>query len=411
MVVLALGGLVIGPAPAPARGAVVATGIPDSYSVTHDRLAVIGAPGVLANDLNLLGGESAVLVTDVSYGTLNLQSDGGFSYAPASGYVGTDTFRYRPGGVLSTQATVTITVTNATPVANPDAYSWASGNLFVPAPGVLANDTDAEGDALMAEMVGGGASGSLDLDSDGSLSYSPGGGFTGSATFSYRAWDGLAWSTPTSVTLTRNASAPPPTPAATPPPTPTLTPAPLTTPGVALPSPSASLPSLPTPGLPGSLPLPSLGPELPARPSVGVPSPTPEVTSARPGPSASAGAHPSEASNAPETGSGPPGGSGGSTGPVVLTSGDSDGPPSGGPSATLPSITFDGDRLDLSGSAISLLSGIDVWAVPAATIAVPGLLLLLWLTLQAIGAAAWLPATRRLRRGSEPARPGQHRRS
>ena len=45
--------------------------------------------------------------------------------------------------------------------------------------------------------------------------------------------------------------------------------------------------------------------------------------------------------------------------------------------------------LDLFGNA--------VWAVPAATIAGPGLLVLLWLFLQAIGAAAWMPSVRRLR--------------
>ncbi len=50
------------------------------------------------------------------------------------------------------------------------------------------------------------------------------------------------------------------------------------------------------------------------------------------------------------------------------------------------------------------LFGNAVWAVPAATIAGPGLLVLLWLALQAIGAAAWLPSVRRLR-GDEESRP------
>ena len=424
MALLALSGLVIGPAPAPARGGVVATGIPDSYAVKHDRLAVIAPAGVLANDLNLLGGATAILVSGVSHGTLNLQSDGGFSYTPAGGYLGVDTFRYRPSGLLSTAATVTIMVTNATPVANPDAYSWAGGDLFVPAPGVLANDTDADGDALIAEMVGGGVSGSLDLQSNGSIPYSPGGGFSGSATFSYRVWDGLAWSSPTSVTLTRNAPAPtptlPPTPAPTPPPTPAPTPppspSPSPTPGLPLPTPSVPAPSLPTPRPSGSLPLPplpSLAPSLPTRPSPGDPSPSPDISSALAAPSATDDADPSNGPSAPEAGSVPPGGSGGSggsAGPASFTSGESVGSDGGRPSSGLPSIWFDGERLDLSGSAIGLLGGIDIWAVPAATIAVPGLLLLLWLALQAIGAMAWLPATRRLQRGSMPAPRGQHRR-
>jgi len=35
--------------------------------------------------------------------------------------------------------------------------------------------------------------------------------------------------------------------------------------------------------------------------------------------------------------------------------------------------------------------------VPAAAIAVPGIILLIWLGLQTIGALAWIPAVRRLR--------------
>src|ERR671919_440613 len=89
----------------------------------------------------------AALVSGVSHGALQLRSDGGFTYTPASGYVGTDSFRYRPSGLLSTAATVTITVTNAAPVAVPDAYSTPyRTTLVVPAPGVLANDTDTDGD-------------------------------------------------------------------------------------------------------------------------------------------------------------------------------------------------------------------------------------------------------------------------
>jgi hypothetical protein len=45
--------------------------------------------------------------------------------------------------------------------------------------------------------------------------------------------------------------------------------------------------------------------------------------------------------------------------------------------------------------------GSAVWAVPAATIAGPGLLVLLWLLLQAVGAAAWMPSVRRLRKDED----------
>ncbi len=53
-----------------------------------------------ANDLDLLGGTTAILTADPTHGTVNLRSDGGFTYTPDAGYLGTDVFRYRPTGLL-----------------------------------------------------------------------------------------------------------------------------------------------------------------------------------------------------------------------------------------------------------------------------------------------------------------------
>ena len=66
-------------------------------------------------------------------------------------------------------------------------------------------------------------------------------------------------------------------------------------------------------------------------------------------------------------------------------------------------MRFDEHRLDLDAGLLSVLAGFDVWAVPAATIAVPGLLVLLWIALQAGGAMAWVPAARRFRSDGGPA--------
>jgi hypothetical protein len=50
-----------------------------------------------------------------------------------------------------------------------------------------------------------------------------------------------------------------------------------------------------------------------------------------------------------------------------------------------------------------------VWFVPAASVALPGLLVILFVALQAIGALAWIPWVRRMgeedrRNGTPPAR-------
>ena len=68
----------------------------------------------------------------------------------------------------SDQATFTVTVgapPNAAPVASDDAYDVAqAGVLQVPSPGVLANDSDADGDALTAVKVSDPVHGNRDLE-------------------------------------------------------------------------------------------------------------------------------------------------------------------------------------------------------------------------------------------------------
>ena len=378
----ALSGLVVTPRPARAA-ALVATGIADSYTVRHDRSLVVAAPGVLANDLNLLGDSTAELVSGVAYGELDLDASGGFTYEPGPGFVGTDSFRYRPSGLLSTAAKVTISVTNAVPVARPDTYTWPGGTLSVPAPGVLANDTDADGDLLIAEIDGGGISGSFDLDEDGGFRYEPGGGFSGSGTVHYRVWDGVAWSAATTITLTVQAPTPTPTPIPTPTPTPLL-----------------PLPSLPLP-LASIAPSPSIAPtpiatqEPPRSPSSLAPEPADENGGAGEGPRSSGTPGSGNSSATP--------GSVGSSGSPSRPGGQGDssgdgGPPAAGEGTSRTSgLLFDRDRLDLRTGGFGILAGFHVWAVPAATLGVPGLLVLLWVALQAGGGLAWIPAIRRLR--------------
>src|ERR1041384_4153505 len=102
--------------------------------------------------------------------------------------------------VTSAVALVTITVqsVNDAPVAANDSYTTAEDTtLVIAAPGVLVNDTDADGDALTAIVVAGPAHGALTLNLDGSLNYVPVANYNGSDSFTYRATDGLLNSTGT----------------------------------------------------------------------------------------------------------------------------------------------------------------------------------------------------------------------
>ena len=96
------------------------------------------------------------------------------------------------------------TPTNAAPVATNDSYNASrDASLAVAAPGVLANDTDANGNALTAKLAANVTHGTLTLKADGSFNYAPTAGYTGTDEFTYAANDGTADSAaPAKVTIT-----------------------------------------------------------------------------------------------------------------------------------------------------------------------------------------------------------------
>jgi adhesin/invasin len=120
------------------------------------------------------------------------------------------TAHYLGGGGFAASASdplsYEITASNAAPVANPDGFSVSEdGTLNQAAPGVLANDTDANGDPLTAQIIGGPpANGDLAFNPDGSFIYMPDPDFNGTEQVSYGANDGSASSATTTVTLTVN---------------------------------------------------------------------------------------------------------------------------------------------------------------------------------------------------------------
>ena len=106
----------------------------DSYSTNEDtQLTVEIAASVLGNDSDVDGDSlHAVLVSSPSHGTLVLNANGSFTYAPAANYNGTDSFTYKAsdGMASSNVATVTITVTavNDAPTAQNQSVSVTYGS-------------------------------------------------------------------------------------------------------------------------------------------------------------------------------------------------------------------------------------------------------------------------------------------
>ncbi|MCA1684057.1 MAG: cadherin-like domain-containing protein, partial [Actinobacteria bacterium] len=199
----------------------------DAYSAEKGTTLTVAAPGVLANDTDPEGGPlTASQVTpipfpaggggdwtfpgDPTHGTLTLNSDGSFTYAPYPGYTGPDSFRYQAQDQRGNSATATVTIqvnppaVNTPPVARDDAYTanWQDAALNVGPPGVLANDTDVNTDALTAVSASTPAHGTLTLNPNGSFTYTPVAGYGGTDTFTYRANDGIDSSAPATVTIT-----------------------------------------------------------------------------------------------------------------------------------------------------------------------------------------------------------------
>jgi protocatechuate 3,4-dioxygenase beta subunit len=94
-------------------------------------------------------------------------------------------------------------LTNARPAGVADVYTIGHGNtLFTTAVGgVLANDADADNDALTAEVVDDVQSGTLTLNPDGGFTYTPDPAFAGAVTFTYRPADAGGPGDLTSVTI------------------------------------------------------------------------------------------------------------------------------------------------------------------------------------------------------------------
>ena len=176
----------------------------DSYLVDEDTTLSVNAVanGLLGNDQDIDGDplqvdDPASVEAQVSAneGTLNLSSDGTFTFTPAAAFNGVVNLSYEAtdGAATSNTATFTITVAeiNDPPIASADSYETDEDTTLSvsAAEGVLANDTDEENGTLTAVLVADVNDGTLSLSNDGSFQYIPDPDFFGTDTFTYRAVD------------------------------------------------------------------------------------------------------------------------------------------------------------------------------------------------------------------------------
>ena len=163
----------------------------DAASTAEDAFVDVD---VLANDTDPNGDPLAVTgATDPAHGTTAVQPDGTVRYTPDPDYSGADEFDYTvddgDGNTDSGSVAVTVSPVNDDPVANDDALVTlrnTSGNSVV-----LANDTDADDDALTVTGATSPAHGSATVEPDGSITYDPATGYDGPDGFDYTISDGF----------------------------------------------------------------------------------------------------------------------------------------------------------------------------------------------------------------------------
>ncbi|WP_297774026.1 Hint domain-containing protein [uncultured Roseovarius sp.] len=191
----------------PENGAPVTN--PDAATTDED--TPVDIP-VLANDSDPESDPLTVGSATATNGSVTVNADNTLTYTPNPDFNGTDTITYaaEDGTGNSTPGTVTVTVTpvNDAPVAGEDTDT-TDFETPVDIP-VLANDTDVDGDSLSVDSATDGANGTTSVNADGSITYTPDAGFSGSDTFDYTVTDGNGGTDTGSVTVTVG-DAPPPT--------------------------------------------------------------------------------------------------------------------------------------------------------------------------------------------------------
>jgi VCBS repeat-containing protein len=161
----------------------------DSASVNEDSQV---SGDLRANDSGLVdGGIAYRLQSPPSNGSAQVQSDGRYTYTPASDFNGSDSFSYAVSDADGDEATATVSVTvnpvNDLPVAASDTATMRQGERADIA--VLANDTGL-GDGIATLSVTQPANGAVSVDANNMVSYTPDSSFFGSESFTYTITDG-----------------------------------------------------------------------------------------------------------------------------------------------------------------------------------------------------------------------------
>lgn len=160
----------------------LAAGHDDAFTVIQDTALVTAGPGVLGNDQACGGG--AAVASAPGHGTVALDASGGFTYTPAPGFGGLDSFTYtlaRDAHAAPVTVSLAVVPADCTVALADDAYV-TTGALVVNSPGLTGND-ELCGNAI--EVAQPPAHGSVTIAPGGGFTYTPDDGYAGADTFTY----------------------------------------------------------------------------------------------------------------------------------------------------------------------------------------------------------------------------------
>lgn len=190
----------------------------DTGLTAEDTPLTLAAADLLANDSDLDGDPLTIVsVQDPTNGNATLNNDGSVAFTPNADFNGLGSFSYTVddgnGSTAIARVTVEVTPTNDAPIGAPDSGTIDQGtSLTLSTADLLANDSDIDGDALAVASVQEASNGSVILNADNTVTFTPRPDFSGQATFTYTLSDGSDGTDTATVTVTVTAVAPAPPP-------------------------------------------------------------------------------------------------------------------------------------------------------------------------------------------------------
>ena len=159
---------------------------------------------VLDDDTDVEGDTLMVSEASAGNGSVTINANGTLGYTPDADFNGTDTIIYTVtdgnGGSDTGTVTVTVTPVNDAPQGVDDTGTTNKNEAVTL--DLLANDTDVDGDGLTVQQLSTPGNGSVVLDPEGTVTYTPDAGYVGPDSFTYRPFDGTALGAPITVSLT-----------------------------------------------------------------------------------------------------------------------------------------------------------------------------------------------------------------